>query len=81
MGLRGRGEGVGLERNTVRPQPKNTVRFVALGKVVRTTSLRHGETHNDAAARVGIYVGGRKGFNESVRLAEFNGVRGEVRYA
>lgn len=63
------------------PQPQNTVRFISGGTIRKTARVMAHETHVDACRRVGINVGARQCPDGSVRLAEWNGYTGEVRYA
>jgi hypothetical protein len=56
-----------------------TVQFRAMGAVVRTVRVRAGEQWQDAAARAGIQLGTANSIDDTVRLAEYNGQRGEAR--
>jgi hypothetical protein len=56
-----------------------TVQFHAMGAVVRTVRVRAGEQWQDAAARAGLQLGTANSIDGTVRLAEYNGQRGEAR--
>jgi hypothetical protein len=59
-----------------------TMQFVARGQVQRTWRLRDGETFYEAVERVpGLRVGSRLCPDGTVRMAEWNGMAGEARFA
>ena len=55
------------------------VQFRAMGTIIRTVRVRAGEQWTDAANRAGITLGDRTSIDGTVRLAEYNGQRGEAR--
>jgi len=61
-------------------QQRNTVIFIAHGKIRLTVRVRPEESHADAAHRVGIRLGSRNSIDGTVRLADYDGYAGEVRF-